>query len=75
MNSVVFEEVLCEMDSYFRAQDKKILLLVDNAPSHFNPHCSPADIEQDEPDEQDEDNTDEEIEPAASTSGKIFLCQ
>jgi hypothetical protein len=73
MNSVVFEEVLREMDSYFRAQNKKILLLVDNAPSHFNPHCSPTDIEQDEPDEQDKDNTDEEIEPAASTSGKIFV--
>src|SRR5436190_17706427 len=38
MNSVVFEEVLLEMDSYFRAQNKKILLLVDNAPSHFDPH-------------------------------------
>src|SRR5947207_15157741 len=36
MNSVVFEEVLLEMDSYFRAQNKKILLLVDNAPSHFD---------------------------------------
>lgn len=67
MNSMVFEEVLYEMDSYFRAKDKKILLLVDNAPSHFNPHCSPA-----EQDEQDEDSTDEEIEPA-STSGKIFV--
>jgi hypothetical protein len=65
MNSGVFEEVLCEMDSYFRAKDKKILLLVDNAPSHFNPHCSSAlEIE----DEQDEDNTDEEIE-----FGKIFV--
>ena len=64
MNSVVFEEVLCEMDSYFRAKNKKILLLVDNAPSHFNPHCLPA-----KQDEQDEDNTDEEIE----TAGKIFV--
>ena len=38
MNSSLFEEVLCHMDSYFRAQNKKILLLVDNAPSHFDPH-------------------------------------
>jgi len=38
MNSSIFEEVLRHMDSYFRAQNKKILLLVDNAPSHFNPH-------------------------------------
>jgi hypothetical protein len=56
------------MDSYFRAKNKKILLLVDNAPSHFNPNCSSA--EQDEQDEQDEDDTDdEEIE----TTGKIFV--
>jgi hypothetical protein len=68
MNSVVFKEVLCKMDSYFRAKNKKILLLVDNAPSHFNPNCSSA--EQDEQDEQDEDDTDdEEIE----TTGKIFV--
>ena len=31
MNSAVFEEVLHDMDTYFRIQDKKILLLVDNA--------------------------------------------
>jgi hypothetical protein len=65
MNSVVFKEVLCEMDSYFRAKNKKILLLVDNALLHFNPNCSSA-----EQDEQDEDDTDdEEIE----TTGKIFV--
>jgi hypothetical protein len=40
MNFVVFEEVLLEMDSYFRAQNKKILLLVDNAPSYFDSHYS-----------------------------------
>ena len=38
MNSSIFEEVLRHMDNYFRAQNKKILLLVDNAPSHFDPH-------------------------------------
>ena len=55
------------MDSYFRAKNKKILLLVDNAPSHFNPHYLPA--EQDDQDEQDEDNINEEIE----ITGKIFV--
>jgi DDE superfamily endonuclease len=60
MNSMVFEEVLREMDSHFRAQNKKILLLVDNAPSHFDPHYI----------DQDEDNTDEEIE---SPSGKPYF--
>jgi len=65
MNSVVFKEVLCEMNSYFRAKNKKILLLVDNAPSHFNPNCLSA-----EQDEQDEDDTnDEEIE----ITGKNFV--
>jgi hypothetical protein len=65
MNSLVFEEVLREMDNYFRIQDKKILLLIDNAPSHFNP-CSSSTlgIEQDN---QDEDN-DDEIEFVASGS-------
>src|SRR5439155_22822876 len=43
MNSSIFEEVLRDMDSYFRAQDKKILLLIDNAPSHFDLHYLPAD--------------------------------
>jgi hypothetical protein len=41
MNLSVFEKVLREMDSCFRMQNKKILLLVDNAPSHFDPHYSP----------------------------------
>jgi hypothetical protein len=43
MNFSIFEEVLCHLDSYFRAQNKKILLLVDNAPSHFNPHHDNSD--------------------------------
>ena len=47
MNSSVFEEVLREMDRRFRNQNKKVLLLIDNALSHFDPHYSPAlEIEQ-----------------------------
>ena len=61
MNSLIFEEVLYDMNNYFRAQDKKILLLVDNAPSHFNPHYLSAD--------QDEDEENE----IASTSGKFAV--
>jgi hypothetical protein len=64
MNSEVFEEVLCEIDNHFRAQNKKILLLMDNAPSHFNPNYVQ--------DEQDEDDDNEEIEPA-STSSKFYF--
>ena len=51
MNSSVFEEVLREMDRRFRLQNKKILLLVDNAPSHFVPHYSPP-LENDNDDDE-----------------------
>ncbi|CAB5391847.1 unnamed protein product [Rhizophagus irregularis] len=52
MNSSVFEEVLHEMDRNFRIQDKKILLLIDNVLSHFDPHYSPAlEIEQNDDDD------------------------
>ncbi len=63
MNSTIFGEVLRELDSYFRAKNKKILLLIDNAPSHFNPN--------DLPNEQDEDNANEETE-FTSTSSKFL---
>ena len=59
MNSTIFEEVLRELDGYFKAKNKKILLLVDNASSHFNLHYLLT--------EQDVDN-DEETE---SISGKF----
>jgi hypothetical protein len=62
MNSTIFEEVLRELDSYFRAKNKKILLLIDNAPSHFDPNLS---------NEQDEDSINEETE-FASTSSKFL---
>ena len=66
MNSSIFEEVLREIDNRFRAQDKKILLLVDNAPSHFNPHYSPP-VEVDQDDDHDDD--DDEL----PTFGKFFF--
>jgi hypothetical protein len=57
MNSSVFEEVLREMDRRFRILDKKVLLLIDNAPSHFDPHHSPAlEIEQNDDDEDESSN-------------------
>jgi len=51
MNSSVFEEVLREMDRRFRLQNKKILLLVDNALSYFDPHYSPP-LENDNDDDK-----------------------
>src|SRR5688572_28206835 len=65
MNSSLFEEVLREIDNRFRAQDKKILLLVDNAPSHFNPHYSAAM-------EVDQDNRNDDNDEL-STFGKFFF--
>ncbi|CAB5315530.1 unnamed protein product [Rhizophagus irregularis] len=56
MNSSVFEEVLREIDGYFRVQDKKILLLVDNVPSHFNPHYTP-DLEIEQNDDSDDESS------------------
>jgi hypothetical protein len=56
MNSSVFEEVLRKIDGYFRVQDKKILLLVDNAPSHFNPHYTP-DLEIEQNDDSDDESS------------------
>ena len=44
------------MDRHFQLQDKKILLLIDNALSHFDPNYHPP-VEQDDHDE-----------PEASTS-------
>ncbi|GES95900.1 CENP-B homolog protein 2-like [Rhizophagus clarus] len=47
MNSTIFEEVLRHMDRNFRAQNKKILLLVDNAPSHIDPQQANPDPDSD----------------------------
>ena len=37
MRSDIFIEWLKHLDNYFRTLDRKILLLIDNAGSHFNP--------------------------------------
>ena len=63
MNLTVFGEVLRKLDRYFKAKSKKILLLIDNALSYFNPNYLPN--------EQDEDNANEEIK-FVSTSSKFL---
>ncbi|CAB4476572.1 unnamed protein product [Rhizophagus irregularis] len=45
MNSEIFEEVLLDIDRHFRLQNKRILLLIDNAPSHFDPNYHPPEDE------------------------------
>ena len=37
MRSDIFIEWLKHLDHYFRTKDRKVLLLIDNAGSHFNP--------------------------------------
>ncbi len=44
MNSSIFEEVFHYMNNHFRVQNKKILLLVDNTLSHFDPHYNSLNI-------------------------------
>ncbi|CAG8697011.1 13692_t:CDS:2, partial [Rhizophagus irregularis] len=67
MNSLVFEKVLCEMDRRFKIQDKKILLLIDNALSHFDSHYLPAlEIEQ-----NDDDNASNENQTFRGCDGRV----
>ena len=63
MNSTVFRKVFHELDSYFRAKSKKILLLIDNVLSHFDPNYLPN--------EQNKDSANEEIK-FTSTSSKFL---
>ncbi|PKY50299.1 hypothetical protein RhiirA4_466704 [Rhizophagus irregularis] len=41
----IFEEVLLDMDRHFRLQNKRILLLIDNTPSHFDLNYYPLEDE------------------------------
>ena len=49
MRSEIFSEWLRGLDNQFRRENRKILLLVDNAPSHFYPLSN-------DPNENDESN-------------------
>ncbi len=54
-------------------QNKKILLLINNIPLHFNSHYLPTlEIKQDDQNKSDENNTDEEME-FTSIFGKLFF--
>ena len=55
MRSDIFIEWLNNLDYYFRIIDQKILLLIDNAGSHFNPKR----LEQDDVDENEIDDNDD----------------
>ncbi|CAG8490818.1 21339_t:CDS:2 [Dentiscutata erythropus] len=56
MNSLLFEEFLQHIDNKFRTQNKKILLLNNNTPLHFNPNSVEQDNNSDDDDEFNEYN-------------------
>jgi hypothetical protein len=65
MTSEIFVEWLNHLDYYFRTMDRKILLLIDNAGSHFNPKRLEGDndnINQSDDDDVDENNSNSEQE-------------
>jgi len=64
MRSDIFVEWLNHLDNYFRVMDRKILLLIDNAGSHFNPKV----LEETNLSENDFDN--EEVVAESSQSAQ-----
>ena len=60
MRSDIFVEWIQHLDYYFRTMDRKILLLVDNAGSHFNPKVFEDNV-------SDDDESNSEQESSVST--------
>src|SRR3990170_1965081 len=63
MRSDIFVEWIQHLDYYFRTMDRKILLLVDNAGSHFNPKVFEDNV-------SDDDESNSEQESSVSTPNK-----
>ena len=68
MRSDIFIEWLNHLDYYFRTMGRKILLLIDNAGSHFNPKRLEKDDEQN--DENDTSENDSNSEQESSQNHK-----
>jgi len=64
MRSDIFIEWLNDLDYYFHTLDKKILLLIDNAGSHFNPKKF------EEINEESENDSDNDQESSQSSNKK-----
>ena len=64
MRSDIFVEWLQHLDSWFRTMDRKILLLIDNAGSHFNPKV----FDEGNDGEEGDDDNDSEEEVIAESS-------
>ena len=56
MRSDIFVKWIKHLDHYFRTMGRKILLLVDNAGSHFNPKV----FEEDNVSDDDKSNSEQE---------------
>jgi hypothetical protein len=61
MRSDIFVEWLNHLDYYFRTMNRKILLLVDNAGSHFNPKRFEKDDDINDKEITDECNDEQEL--------------
>jgi hypothetical protein len=62
MRSNIFIEWLQHLDRWFRTMDRKILLLIDNAVSHFNPKIL----------DENNNNTDEEVDDSDSNGEEVI---
>ena len=72
MTSDIFIEWLRHLDYYFRMMDRKILLLIDNAGSHFNSKRLEKNnnSEETESDDSDENDSDSEQESSQRNNKK-----
>ena len=66
MRSDIFIEWLNHLDYYFRTMNRKVLLLIDNAGSHFNPKR----FEQDDDDDISENESNSEQESSQNHNKK-----
>ncbi len=62
MRSDIFVEWLYHLDNWFHIMDQKILLLIDNAASHFNPKM----FDKDSSDLSEDDDSKHNCPPSAN---------
>lgn len=71
MRSDIFIEWLEYLDYYFRTMNRKVLLLIDNAGSHFNSkRFEKNDDDEDDDEDNNDDNHEEEEIPESSNNQK-----
>lgn len=70
MRSDIFVEWLKHLDNYFRTMNRKILLLIDNAGSHFNSKRLEKDNDDINDEESEESNSEQESSQNQNTKKK-----